>query len=409
MSAAPSRRRDSKDAERPFHFHPRDYADLLLIGSAHGLSDGFSHMLVPVLALIVAELGLQAFKAGLLLSAFSVSAFLFVYPISAFADHSGRKKYVIISGMLLSSVCFAGMQWAGAFAPLLLLSFVAGSGNATYHSCGTALVADRFPEKKSLAISVHGLMGSVGASAIPAIQALVAQAAGWRNAILACTMPAAVLIPMLAWRYPNRSPGAARGTRSGVWKSLSRLSKQVLGNRNVLLLAAVYALKEIGTKPMIGFFPILAAEKLGMSTTVIGLGITLYFAAAVAAKPLLGYAYHRWGPRAALSLPLLLSGAIALAVGLVPVGPLVMAMLAAAGGASSISPAVLTAAVDVSDKESLSSAIGFIYTCHGLAFAGPAIGGLMIQLWGIEANYVLCAGAICAASLVASFIGGPRR
>ena len=49
----------------------RDYLDLGVIGATHGLSDGFSGLLKPVLALIVVDLGLSTFDAGVLLSVFS--------------------------------------------------------------------------------------------------------------------------------------------------------------------------------------------------------------------------------------------------------------------------------------------------------------------------------------------------
>ena len=69
-----------------------DYFDLSLIGMTHGLSDGFSNMLVPVLALITVDLGISPFQAGVLLSCFSLGAMIFQYPLSILADNTcGRK------------------------------------------------------------------------------------------------------------------------------------------------------------------------------------------------------------------------------------------------------------------------------------------------------------------------------
>ena len=73
-------------------WHFLDYFDLGVIGATHGLSDGFSVLLKPVLALIVVDLGLSTFEAGALLSVFSVSTFLFLYPVSLLADYGGQKK-----------------------------------------------------------------------------------------------------------------------------------------------------------------------------------------------------------------------------------------------------------------------------------------------------------------------------
>ena len=82
---------------------PSDYLDITLIGSTHALSDGFSNMLIPVMALIVADMDLSPSRVGIILSVFSVASFLFLFPFSVLADHSGWKKYILIAGMSLVS------------------------------------------------------------------------------------------------------------------------------------------------------------------------------------------------------------------------------------------------------------------------------------------------------------------
>jgi hypothetical protein len=51
-------------AERTSPWRFRDTFDLNLIGATHGLSDGFSNLLVPVLTLIVADLDFSTFEAS---------------------------------------------------------------------------------------------------------------------------------------------------------------------------------------------------------------------------------------------------------------------------------------------------------------------------------------------------------
>ena len=103
----------------------RDWLDLGLIGSAHGLSDGYSNLLVPVLA--------------------------------------------------LASASYFAMQWAGGFTVLAVLAFLAGAGNAAYHPCGTALTAERFRHRRSFAISLHSLMGNLGAAVMPVVQVRISR------------------------------------------------------------------------------------------------------------------------------------------------------------------------------------------------------------------------------------------
>ena len=113
-----------------------DYFDLSIIGMTHGLSDGFSSMLVPVLALIILDLGLSPFEAGALLSIFSFGGMIFQYPLSILADNTGRRKQILLAGMGLSAASFIAMIWMSGFWPLCVLAFFAGVGNSVYHPCG---------------------------------------------------------------------------------------------------------------------------------------------------------------------------------------------------------------------------------------------------------------------------------
>ena len=377
----------------------RDYFDLALIGSAHGLSDGYSNLLVPVLALIVAELQLSSIKTGALLSIFSLATFLFLYPLSIAADHSGNKKTILIIGLSVASIAFFSMQWVGGFAALALLAFLGGAGNAAYHPCGTALTAERFRDRRAFAISFHSMMGNLGASGMPVAQALIATAAGWRLSIALCALPALLILPLIGMRFP-RGDRADVGAGS-VFSRLRALTRQVTRNRQVVLLAVVYALKGMAAKTTIGFFPLLATDRFAMPTAVIGGVLTLYFFMGVGAKPIMGFLYDRWGARTALFTPLIVSGLLALLVGVTPWPTATAVFMVLLGLASPISPIILTAAADVSAKDSLASSVGFIYTFHGLGFIAPTVGGWLVQLFGMTANYLFGAVLIWLSAMTA--------
>jgi MFS transporter, FSR family, fosmidomycin resistance protein len=362
----------------------RDYFDLTVLGAAHGFSDGFGNMLVPVLALIVADLGLSPLEAGTLLSSFSLATFIFLYPLSMLADYTGRKKAIVIAGLGVAAVSFILMGWTQSFTALLALSFLAGVGNSTYHPCGTALTAERFAAHRSFAISWHGMGGNIGTSLMPLIQAAVAAVASWRVAVIACAAPALALLPIVGLRFHGKSVGeAAPQAGQGIRAMLVR----VLKNRNVILLALVYTLRGIGTKGMIGFLPLIASQKLGMDTAQIGLAVSLYFAAGAVSKPFMGYLYSRWGPRAALIFPLVAAGALSIAV---PFARWEMALILIsmmAGMFSFVSPIILTATADLCEPEVLASSIGVIYTLHGLSFIAPLVGGWLAESYDMDVSF----------------------
>lgn len=355
------------------------------------MSDGFSSLLVPVLALIVADLGLSNSRAGLLLSIASVAAFIFIYPISLAADYGGRRKLILLAGMTIASIGFFAMRWASGFWAVAFLAFAAEAGNAVYHPCGTALTAERFKKNRAFAISFHGLMGNIGASLMPVLQAAVAVVSGWRVSIFLCSIPALVLLPLIAVRFPKEKRPSTGLSGAGAVVSMLSISTTVLKNKIVVRLAVVYALKGMAARALTGFVPLYADQKLGMGTALIGLGLTLYFGAGIGAKALMGYLYSRWGTRTALVVPLLASGIFAVGIGLAPIPAVLMIFLVISGITGPVSPIILTAASDFADRETLASSVGFIYTCYGLGFLSPIAGGWLAEGFGISMPFFLSA------------------
>jgi MFS family permease len=182
----------------------------------------------------------------------------------------------------------------------------------------------------------------------------------------------------------------------------------VVKNRNVVLLALVYALKGMGSKGMIGFLPLLAVERFSMSTATIGVAVSVYYTVGLAAKPLMGYFYNRWGARPALLAPLLLTGVLALGIGFLWWGPALIPLAALFGLVSPISPIILTAAADLSDEEILASSVGLIYTCYGLGFLSPLVGGWLAMRFSLVASYVFFAVVTWVGAGVAAMLPPAR-
>lgn len=372
----------------------RDFFDLILIGATHGLSDGYAGMLKPILILIVLDLGLTKFQAGKLLSIFSITSFLFIYPLSLLADTSGRKKEILITGLSLASAAYFAMRWAPSFALISLCVFLAGAGNATFHPSGTSLTTERFPKSRSYAVSVYSMMGNAGASLMPVAQAAIAAAFGWRSSVSMLVLPALVLLPLVGFRYRNapvkKKPGSKDHSFIGLARrEISTLTRKVLKNRDVVILASVYALTGMATGIVSGFLSLLAYERFGLTTAAIGLAVSIYYLAGVFAKPLMGFLYDRWGARTALQTPLILAGLFTLAIALTPWAKSFIPLIILLGASIPISPIILTAAADRSDPAVMASSIGVIYTCYGLSFVSTYFGGWIAEQYNLVWSYAL--------------------
>jgi predicted MFS family arabinose efflux permease len=253
------------------------------------------------------------------------------------------------------------------------------------------------------------MMGNLGASFIPMGLALVAGFGGWRLAVAACTLPLVVLLPLIRLRFPKGDRGSLEAARSDIWKRVRELVGLVLRNRNIVILGLVYALRGMASKSMLGFLPLLATQKYGMETPAIGVMLSLYFALGVVAKPVMGFLYVRFGARMALLIPLLATGVLVYAIALAPFATVLVVVVALIGATGPISPILLTAAADMSDKEALASSVGFIYTCQGLGFVSPLIGGWLAERYGMESNYVYSALLVFGAAAVALMLRETKK
>ena len=143
--------------------------NLTSIAAAHGFSDGFNYVLIPVLPIIMRELNLSILHTGMIISAAGLSMFMMQMPASILSDYLGKRKAILALGLILSSLSFFGISWAGKNYHLLrVLSFIAGLGNSTFHPTATALVSEGFKISPGFFMGIFSMGGNIGSAAIPA-------------------------------------------------------------------------------------------------------------------------------------------------------------------------------------------------------------------------------------------------
>lgn len=342
------------------------------------------------------DLGLSNFQAGTLLNIFSITTFLFIFPLSSLVDIGGHKKEILIVGLTVAAIAFFSMRWAPSFAVISLCVFFAGAGNATFHPSGTALTTERFSKGCPYAISFYSMMGNVGTSLIPIMHTMVATSSGWRNAISISVLPAVVLLPLVGARFKNAAKYQSTKNKEEPFtvylrRQFRTISQKVFRNREIVILASVYALTGMGSGIATGFLLLLAFNRFALSTTAIGAALSLYFLAGVFAKPLMGYLYNRWGARTALVIPMFISGILTLGVALTPWKFGFVPLVTLLGISIPISPIILRVAADRSDQETMASSVGLIYTCYGLSFISTFLGGWLAKLYSLEWSYIFAA------------------
>lgn len=154
------------------------------------------------------EFGLSDTQIGLLGSMFIWVYALAGVPLGRVADVWSRKKLLTI-GVTVWSALTAASGLAASFSFLVFTRLGVGAGEAVCAPVGTSWIGDLFPAKRrARVLSVFMLGVPVGGALSFLLCGPIAQAWGWRTALVSAAAPAIILVPLLLLvREPAR--GAA--------------------------------------------------------------------------------------------------------------------------------------------------------------------------------------------------------
>jgi predicted MFS family arabinose efflux permease len=157
------------------------------------------------------------------------SAFIWIYalvgvPLGRIADSASRKK-LLAGAILIWSSLTASAAFAGSFAMLLFSRVGVGVGEAGCAPAATSWLGDLFPpDKRSRVLALFMLGVPVGGALSFFFSGPLAQAYGWRAAMVLAAAPALLLIPLLLL-LPEPARGAseihpAAPSRGSMWAIL---------------------------------------------------------------------------------------------------------------------------------------------------------------------------------------------
>jgi MFS family permease len=161
------------------------------------------------------EFGLTDTQIGWISTIFTVLYAFIGLPLGHLADRVSRKK-LLAAGITVWGSLTAFAAWATTF-PLLLVSRLGlAVGEAACAPTATSWIGDLYPpERRSKPLALFMLGVPVGGALSFFFSGPIAQAYGWRKAMIAAAIPALLLVPVvLMLREPERGASDA-GVHSG--------------------------------------------------------------------------------------------------------------------------------------------------------------------------------------------------
>jgi sugar phosphate permease len=391
---------------------PRSLRDVWLISAGHGLTHWYTATFYLLLPLIGRELGLSYSEIGFVMTIQHVVGAISNLPGGLFVDLVGRKGYLMAASLFWVGFPYALMALTHDYWMLVACVALVGIGNNIWHPAAISTLAHRYPNRKGLVISVHGMGGNIGEATAPLVVGAALAWMSWREVVVANVVPGvvmAVLILVLLGAFTVARGGEddlnARGERRSASEYLRGFAS-LLGNRGLMLVSVGSAFRTMTQVGLHTFLPVYLAYELGYSPLLVGVCLTLLQAAGFVASPIAGHLSDRIGRRTIVMSSLLLTAATILGMVFARDTALFVLFVALVGFFLYAVRGVLQAwAIECTPKHLAGSGVGlqFGVTAVGASVA-PGAFGLIADAYDLYTGFLFLAGTIVVANVLVLFM-----
>src|SRR5260370_18192775 len=173
----------------------------------------------------------------------------------------------------------------------MLLACIAlvGFGNSLWHPTAIPTLGSRYPERKGLVLSLHGMGGNVGGAVAPLVIGAALAVFSWRQVVVMNVLPG-LLIALLIFAFlgtlqlSGKKPHAESQSLRAYLGGLRVLFR----NRALVLLCAGSSFRTMTQTALLTFLPVFLANSMGYSPAWVGACLFALQAAGFAAGPLGG-------------------------------------------------------------------------------------------------------------------------
>jgi MFS family permease len=215
------------------------------------------------------------------------SCFMWMYalcgPFTGWFTDRFPRKWLILGSLIFWSAVTAATAIAHTYREMIRCRALGGLGEAFYFPAAMSMISDYHgPATRSSAMSFHQSAVYAGSIAGGSISALLGQHSGWRVSFVAfggCGVILGLVLVFLL-REPGRWQSELRVGERVTKKRTSTALKEILGNRMVLLLIAVFMGANFVAVVFLTWLPTFLYQKFHMSLSMAGLNASLYLQAA---------------------------------------------------------------------------------------------------------------------------------
>lgn len=387
----------------------RSFREVWLIALGHALTHWYPATFYLLLPIIGNELGLSFSQIGLIMTCQYIAGAVANVPGGVLVDTVGRKGLLMAVSLFWVGFPYLVMGFVHSYWLLLLCVMMVGAGNSLWHPTAVPTLANRFPARKGLVLSLHGMGGNAGDAIAPLVAGALLTVFTWREVVVMNVVPGLVMSLLLLvflgsmQLRPKVSALADGGEPAGQsLASYMRGLRDLMRNRSLVLLSTSGAFRSMTQNSLLVFLPLFLARELGYSPVVIGACLFALQAAGFAAAPVAGHLSDRVGRRSVVIASMTVTAVVLLAMAFVGRSVAFVALVAVLGFfLYALRPVLQAWLLEVTPKNMGGSSIGVLFGAQSLGSSvGPLIGGLVADRFGLGATFYFLAATIVAANLL---------
>jgi DHA1 family multidrug resistance protein-like MFS transporter len=365
--------------------------------------------IVPVIALYARSFDVLQSAVGLAIGIYGLARFLVALPVGQLADRIGRRSVLALGGLVTAAgnlLC----AYAPDFATFVAARFLSGVGAALVITTGTIVLADiTTPARRGRVMSIYQgtFLFAVGVGPLPG--GLLAERYGLAAPFLLYAVAGTLAAALAFFRVPETRdlPGAIAAGGEAAPDSFAAQIRLLAGRIGFALVGLTAFMSAVArTGALFAVIPILARDRLALTTDRIGFGLALASIVGLAFAYPAGVLVDRYGRKTVIVPATVLSG-VSLVIFLVApsytwflAGCVAWSVAAGIGGAA---PAAYAA--DVAPPGMNAAAMSAFRMVGDLGYVvGPVALGLATDVAGADATLATTAVLLVAvAALFARF------
>ncbi len=392
---------------------PQTFREVWLISAGHGLTHWYTATFYILLPLIGKELGLSYTEIGLIMTVQHLAGAISNLPGGMLVDTVGRKGYLMATSLFWVGFPYALMSLTHSFWMLLVCVTLVGIGNNLWHPAAIPTLAYRYPQRKGLVLSFHGMGGNLGEALAPVVVGAMLAWFSWRTVVVINVVPGFVMASMIllmlgALTMARTREDGSINTAAGSWNARQYLRDFVslLRNKGLMLVSCSSAFRTMTQVGLLTFLPVYLAYELGYSPFVVGICLTVLQVAGFVAAPIAGHLSDKLGRKRVVISSMLLTGVTIVGMALAGRSAWFVVFIALVGFfLYAMRPVLQAWAVESTPKHLAGTGVGLQFGIQAVgASIAPTVFGMIADAYDIYTGFFFLAGTIIFANLLVFFM-----